>query len=206
MNGNKYSRCVMNPLHRGTPAAQEATQQAFTIRAATVALPNIRSCKGIFFRAVALAAGTLGICGAAGAQNRLRVGVSVSVPIRTHPMSQGDKGTITGILIVVGGLVAVAVAVACLVCLYCLLADAWERGRKMLTAWHWRDEDLTHYLPPQKARPSNPKQRKIEIEQARIRKREWEERTAQARRENAERETCKIIEGQGAGSQTDFCP
>jgi hypothetical protein len=139
-----------------------------------------------FFRAVALVAGTLGLCGATEAQSQVRVGVSASVPIHIHSISSGDKGVVNGFLMLVVALVVMAVAAVCLMFFYGLLAVVWESIIGRFRSWRWQDRDLMPYLPPQERRSSDPKQRKIEIEQAQIRKREWEKRMAQVRRENAE--------------------
>lgn len=160
----------------------------------------------VSFRVVAMVAGMLGLCGPSGAQSRVRAGVSVRVPIHTHPLSEGDKTAINGLLMFVLALVVVAVVGIGLIFLYCLLADAWGRACKRLRAWHWQERDLLPYLPPQGTRPSDPKRRKIEIERARIRKQEWEERTAQVRRENADGETQDLTERLGTASYADHCP
>ena len=66
-----------------------------------------RSSKNILLRSFALAIAMLGLCAAANAQEGVRIGVSVSVPIR--PMSDENNGMIEGCMVL--ALIAVAVVV-----------------------------------------------------------------------------------------------
>lgn len=137
-----------------------------------------------------MAAGILSLSATPDAQKGVRVGVSVSVPVR--PMDAPDKSFLNTILILI--LIAVGAAFALRICCRILCAGVGVLDRvNQRREKHRKSTDLSFFLPPA-VTGSNRRNAKLEIEQAKIRRQEWEERTAKVRLENAEREARRLAE------------
>lgn len=144
---------------------------------------------------VIVAATMSGLCVPASAQKGLRVGVSVRVPI--HPMSDVDKSNINSILAGFLCLVGLAVALVCLYFFYQVVKGFWDWTKNELRSRQWQEWELDGFLPPQNVRSNDPEQVKIEVALAKLRKQEWEQRTAVCR-DHAEKEAQSFAEKERA--------
>ena len=147
-------------------------------------------CRISYFCCAIMAAAMLSPCIPANAQKGLRVGISVRVPIR--PMSDVDKSNINSTLVGFLCLVGLAFTLACIYFLYLTVRGFWDWIKSYLRSRQWQEQKLKGFLPIQNVRTSDPEQIKVEVALAKLRKQEWEERTARSTPRQCRKRSAKL--------------